>query len=82
MARRKAVAGTPAVWIAVGIATAAQFAVTYIPFLQQALGTRAVAFADGLVVIGIGLVLFALIEAEKQMRIRVLAMRQGGTAPV
>jgi len=73
----RAVRGTPAVWIAVGIATVAQFAVTYIPFLQQALGTRAVAFTDGLIVVGIGLVMFALIETEKQMRLRIIAMREG-----
>ncbi|HSH44004.1 MAG TPA: cation-transporting P-type ATPase [Arenicellales bacterium] len=73
----KAVRGTPAVWIAVGIATAAQFAVTYIPFLQQALGTRAVAFGDGLIVIVVGLAVFALTETEKQLRLRIIAMRQG-----
>jgi len=72
----KAVAGTPAVWTSVGIAVVAQFAVTYFPFLQQVLGTQAVSLGDGLVVVGIGVALFALIEAEKQMRLRVMAMRQ------
>jgi len=71
----QAVAGTPAVWSSVGIAVAAQLAVTYIPFLQQILGTEAVPLADGLVVVGLGVALFALIETEKQMRLRIIAMR-------
>jgi len=73
----KAALGTPAVWIAVGVATAAQFSVTYIPILQQVLGTRSVSLRDGLIVIAIGLALFALIESEKQMRLRIAAMRRG-----
>jgi magnesium-transporting ATPase (P-type) len=73
----QAALGTPAVWITVGIAVTAQFAVTYLPILQQALGTRAVSFTDGLIIVAVGLVLFALIETEKQMRLRIVAMRQG-----
>jgi len=72
----KAVLGTPAVWIAVGIVTAAQFAVTYVPFLQYVLGTEPVSFTHGLIIIAIGLAVFALSETEKQLRLRIIEMRQ------
>jgi magnesium-transporting ATPase (P-type) len=64
------VKGTKAVWITVGIITAAQFAITYIPFLQGIFGTEAIAFKDGLLIIGVGVVLFFIIEVEKQIRLR------------
>ncbi|MBJ3776209.1 cation-transporting P-type ATPase [Acuticoccus mangrovi] len=67
-----AVRGTPVVWLCVSIATLAQFAVTYLPPLQAALGTQAVPFGDGLLIVGIGVVFFALVETEKQMRLAVL----------
>ncbi len=61
--------GTPVVWACVAGVTAAQFAVTYLPPLQAALGTAALSFADGLLIVVIGVVFFAIIEAEKQMRL-------------
>jgi magnesium-transporting ATPase (P-type) len=64
------VKGTKAVWITVAIITAAQFAITYIPFLQGIFGTEAIAFKDGLLIIGVGVVLFFIIEVEKQIRLR------------
>jgi len=70
---RAAVRGTPAVWICVLVVTAAQFAVTYATPLQRVFGTQAVPLADGLLVIGVGVVFFAVIEAEKQLR---LALRR------
>jgi magnesium-transporting ATPase (P-type) len=66
----KSVKGTKAVWITVAIITAAQFAMTYIPFLQGIFGTEAIAFKDGLLIIGVGVVLFFIIETEKQIRLR------------
>ncbi len=64
-----AVRGTKVVWTVVIAITAAQFAVTYLPPLQAALGTRPVPLEEGLVIIGIGVVFFALIEIEKQIRL-------------
>lgn len=61
--------GTRAVWISVIIATVAQFAVTYLPFAQPILGTQAVPLVDGLLIVGIGIVFFAVIETEKQLRL-------------
>ena len=65
----KAVRGTPIVWACVIAVTAAQFAVTYLPPLQQVFGTTAVPLFDGFMLVGIGVVFFAIIEAEKQLRL-------------
>ncbi|HEX8592056.1 MAG TPA: cation-transporting P-type ATPase [Pseudomonas sp.] len=65
-----AVRGTPVVWLTLAIVSAAQFAITYVPALQQIFGTEPVAFFDGLLIIGVGASLFAIIEVEKQIRLR------------
>ncbi|MDK3018385.1 cation-transporting P-type ATPase [Pseudodonghicola flavimaris] len=65
----QAVKGTPMVWASVLTVTAAQFAVTYLPPLQRVFGTEAVPFRDGVLIVAIGVVFFALIEIEKQMRL-------------
>ncbi len=65
----KAAKGTPIVWTCVIIITAAQFAVTYLPPLQQLFGTRAVPLLDGMLIVAVGAVFFAMIELEKQLRI-------------
>jgi magnesium-transporting ATPase (P-type) len=65
----KAVRGTKVVWTTVILITAAQFMVTYLPPLQRVFGTEAVSFLDGLIIIGIGVALFAIIETEKQIRL-------------
>jgi magnesium-transporting ATPase (P-type) len=75
----KAALGTPVVWACVIAVTAAQFAVTYLPFLQQIFSTTAVSLIDGLLLIGIGAVFFAIIEVEKQLRI---GLQQGGARAV
>lgn len=62
-------AGTKVVWIVVVAITAAQLAVTYLPPFQAILGTEPVAFADGLLIVGIGAAFFALVEIEKQIRL-------------
>jgi magnesium-transporting ATPase (P-type) len=64
-----AVRGTKVVWIVVIAITLAQFAVTYVPFLQSILGTEAVHLFDGLLIVGIGAAFFAIIEIEKQIRL-------------
>jgi magnesium-transporting ATPase (P-type) len=62
-------AGTKVVWIVVVTITAAQLAVTYLPPFQAILGTEPMAFADGLLIVGIGAAFFALIEIEKRIRV-------------
>ncbi len=65
----KAVRGTRVIWSCVIVVTAAQFAVTYLPPLQQVFGTVAVPLVDGFLLVGVGVAFFAIIEAEKQLRI-------------
>lgn len=65
----KAARGTTAVWISVIVIMVAQLAITYVPTLQAVFGTASVPLVDGLLVIGIGVTLFAVIETEKQLRL-------------
>tara|TARA_R110002020_G_scaffold207296_4_gene412764 strand:+ start:972 stop:3659 length:2688 start_codon:yes stop_codon:yes gene_type:complete len=65
----KAVRATGVVWATVIAVTAAQFAVTYLPPLQRVFGTEAVALSDGLLIVGVGVLLFAIVEVEKQLRL-------------
>ena len=73
----RAVQGTRVVWATVCCVTAAQFAVTYLPPLQRVFGTEAVPLADGLLIVAVGAVFFALVELEKQLRLAVSRMRNG-----
>ena len=61
--------GTKVVWTVVIVITSAQFAVTYVPFLQSVLGTQPVSLTDGILIVGIGAAFFAIIEIEKQIRL-------------
>jgi len=65
-----AVRGTKVVWLAVIMVTAGQFAITYLPPLQSIFSTAAVSFLDGVLIVGIGVALFAIVEIEKQIRLR------------
>jgi len=65
----QAVRGTPAVWWAVCGVVAAQFAFTYAPPLQKVFSTAAVPFWDGVLIFGVGVVLFAIVETEKKIRL-------------
>lgn len=61
--------GTKVVWTVVIVIAAVQFAITYIPVLQSVLATEAVALFDGVLIVGVGAVFFAIIEIEKQIRL-------------
>jgi magnesium-transporting ATPase (P-type) len=71
----RGVLGTPALLLAVGLVTAGQFAFTYVPAFQAVFGSRPVSFGDGLVVLGIGVALLLVAEAEKALRARAVARR-------
>ncbi len=71
----QAARGTRTVWITVAVVTVAQFAVTYVPWLQAVFGTGPVAFRDGVIVVALGAAFFAIIEAEKQLRLRLRLLR-------
>ena len=59
--------GTRAVLIGVAGITAAQFAFTYLPFLQGVFGSAPVAITDGFVIVGIGIALLFIVEIEKRV---------------
>lgn len=61
--------GTKVVWACVVSVTVGQFAITYLPPLQAVFGTQGVPLTDGLLIVAVGAVFFALIETEKQMRL-------------
>ena len=71
----KAVRGTKVVWMTVIVVTMAQLAFTYLPPLQTLFASESVPFQDGLLIIGIGVALFAIIETEKQIRLRLKAIK-------
>lgn len=64
-----ALRGTKVVWTVVIAVTAAQCAVTYLPPFQMILGTAPVPLADGVLIVGIGVAFFAILEIEKQIRL-------------
>lgn len=66
----KAVRGTKVVWTVVVIITVAQFGMTYFPPMQAIFSTVAIPFWDGVLIIGTGVALFAIIEVERQIRLR------------
>lgn len=65
----KAARGTKVIWATVGMVTAAQFAITYLPVMQRTFATEPVPFFDGLLVVGVGVVMFTIVEIEKQLRL-------------
>ena len=73
----QAVRGTRVVWLTVLIITVAQFSITYLPPLQAVFETQAVPFFDGLLILGVGVALFAIVEIEKQLRLRLRMIRAG-----
>ena len=73
----RAVRGTRIVWFTVSAVVVAQFAITYLPPLQRLFSTVAIPLWDGMLIIGVGVLLFAFIETEKQLRLRLRKMRFG-----
>lgn len=65
----KAVRGTRVVWACVATVALAQVAITYLAPLQQVFGTHAVPVLDGMLIVAVGAMFFALIESEKQLRL-------------
>ena len=65
----KAVRGTKVVWSVVFIVTAAQLAITYLSPLQAVFATASIPFLDSLLIVGVGIALFIILEIEKQIRL-------------
>lgn len=66
----QAVKGTPVVWMTVAGVTLAQLILTYVPFMQGIFNTHSISPQNGILVIGTGVLLFAITEIEKQIRLR------------
>ena len=66
----KAMRGTRVVWFMVILVSIAQMLLTYTPQLQRVFKTEAVSLADGLIILGIGILLLVTVETEKQLRLR------------
>lgn len=77
-----AVKGARFVWFAVLAVTAGQFAITYVPALQAVFGTAPVSLLDGILIIGVGAAFFAIVETEKQIRLRAGHIRAGSVPQV
>jgi magnesium-transporting ATPase (P-type) len=71
----QAVRGTKVMWSVVIAITVAQFAITYLPPLQAVFATVSIPFLDGLLIVGVGIVMFSIIEIEKQMRLAFRRMK-------
>jgi magnesium-transporting ATPase (P-type) len=67
--------GTRVLWLAIALVLAGQFAITYLPPLQQVFETEAIPVRDALLILLVGVGLFLIIEAEKRLR---LHLRAGG----
>lgn len=67
----KAVRGTKVVWATVIAVVVAQLAITYLPPMQRVFITEAVPLFDAVLIIGVGIALFTIIEIEKQLRLSI-----------
>lgn len=71
----KAIRGNKFVWSSVIIIMLAQLSLTYLPLLQSIFHTEAISFFDSLIILMMGIVFFAIVEIEKQVRL-MLEMRR------
>ncbi len=70
----QAVCGTKLIWAVVIIIVIAQFSITYLTPLQVIFATESISFFDGVLIISVGVAMFAIIEIEKQIRLRLKRM--------
>ncbi len=66
----RGIIGTPPVLIGIVTITLAQFALTYIPFLNHVFGTSPIGFMDGAMVVGAGILFLFILEIEKRIRFK------------
>ncbi|WP_345977703.1 cation-transporting P-type ATPase [Sulfurimonas sp. HSL3-7] len=62
---------TPAVWLSIIVVVLGQIAITYVPWLQSVFATEDVGLFDSMLMLGIGVTMFVIIQFEKQLRLRV-----------
>lgn len=68
----KAIQGTRVLWTSIVTVTIGQFVITYVPWFQSIFKTEGVGLLDGFMIISIGIMMFIVIEIEKQIRLRIL----------
>ena len=68
----KDIRGTRVLWISIITVAIGQTAITYAPWLQSVFDTEAVNLLDVMLIIFLGILIFIIIEFEKQFRLRVL----------
>jgi magnesium-transporting ATPase (P-type) len=71
----KALRGTKVLWMVVGVIVVAQLTITYLPPLQAVFSTAPIPLWDGVLIIGIGMALFTIIETEKRIRLLLKSKR-------
>jgi magnesium-transporting ATPase (P-type) len=69
------VKGTPIVWMAVLLVSVLQLAFTYMPFMQGVFSTEALSLKDLLLIFTVGVILYVILEIEKQLRLRSIRSR-------
>ncbi|ABM04092.1 ATPase, P-type (transporting), HAD superfamily, subfamily IC [Psychromonas ingrahamii 37] len=68
----KAIRGTPILWILIVTVILGQAAMTYLPWFQSVFKTESVHLFDVILIIFLGMLMFTIIEIEKQLRLRIL----------
>ncbi len=71
----QAVKGTRIMWCVIFVIVVAQFAFTYAPPMQTLFQTESLPLHYGVMCVFCGIVLFTILETEKQIRLRYLARR-------
>lgn len=68
----KNIRGTRVLWVSIATVIIGQAVITYVPWLQIVFETEAVSLFDVMLILFIGILLFVIIELEKQFRLRML----------
>lgn len=68
----KGIRGTRVLWISIVTVLIGQAAITYVPWLQSVFQTEAINLFDVILIVLLGMLMFVVIECEKQWRLRIL----------
>lgn len=68
----KGIRGTSVLWVSIITVILGQAAITYIPWFQGIFETESVNLFDVVLIVFLGMLMFAIIEFEKQLRLRIL----------
>lgn len=68
----KGIRGTHILWISIVAVVIGQAVITYVPWLQRVFETEAVNLLDVILIVVLGMLMFLIIECEKQWRLRIL----------